>query len=145
MKIVNASTGKISACFVGPKHYLNEYIRLGEVALCIGRDEKRAARPYIWLVGGREQLIDFVCMARDKGEMAVVDVELCLTRLDESKKLVPTTAIARLASALSMEVDELTELTNVAQVSVTSPIEGLKDFSTTKPAWVPKQTHASIH
>jgi hypothetical protein len=145
MKIVNASTGKLSTCYTGPKHYLNEYIRLGEVALCIARDARRPARPFVWIIGGREQLIDYVSLAREKGELEDVDANLCLARLDEAKKKSPQTAMERLASALGVEADELTELVNVAQVCISAPVEGIKDFSTSKPVWAPKQTYASIH
>lgn len=145
MKIVNATVGKISSCFVGPKYYLNEYIRLGEVALCIGRDDKKVAKPYIWIVGGREHLIDYVSFARSQGEIEEVDATLLLSKLDDSKKNTPKTAMDRLASALGMEVNDLLELTNVAQVCVSAPIEGIRDYSHIKPTWTAKQAYASIH
>jgi len=145
MKIVNASVGKIGTCFTGPKHYLNESIRLGEIALCIGRDEKRLAKPFIWIMGGREQLIDYISLAREKDELPVVDANLLLARLDESKKLIPNTAMDRLASILDMEVSDLTDLIGTAQVCVSAPIEGIKDYSNSKPTWAPKVVYASIH
>jgi hypothetical protein len=145
MKIVNASIGKISTYFVGPKQYLNENIRLGEVALCIGRDDKKPAKPFIWIIGGREQLIDYVSLARTEGEIADVDAALLLSKLDDSKKTTPKTAMERLASILSMEVNDLLELANISQVCISAPIAGIQDYSQAKPVWTAKQAHASIH
>lgn len=146
MKIVNATTGKIGSYFVGPKCYLHENIRLGEIVVCIGREEQRAAKPYIWIIGGIEQLIDYVSLVRSKGEIEEAVSSLILSRLDEAKKKIPQSAIERLASATGMEVDELKEIMSIAQVAVSAPVEGVQDFSDAKPKWLPKtQSHASIH
>ena len=146
MKIVNAITGKIGTYFVGPKCYLNENIRLGEVAICIGREEIRSSKPFIWIIGGAEQLIDYISLARQQGAMDEDTVNTLLTRLDESKTKTPKSAIERLASAADMEVSELSQLLEVAQVFVSAPVSGVQDFSDVKPKWLPKTVpYASIH
>lgn len=146
MKIINASAGKVGNYFVGPKYYLNEFIRLGEVAICIGREEQRAAKPYIWMVGGLEQLIDYVCLARSKAEIKEDVVSLLLGKLDEAKKKIPKSAVERLASATGMDIEELLEIVQVAQVCISAPIEGVQDYSESKPKWLPKTlSYASIH
>ncbi len=143
MKIVNAVVGKISAYFVGPKYYLNEYIRLGEIALCIGRDDKKLLKPYVWIIGGREQIIDYVSLARTEGEIADIDATNLLAKLDESKNNMPKTAMERLASALSMEVSELADIVGVAQVCVSAPVCGIQNFSDSIPKWSAKQANVS--
>jgi len=146
MKILNATHGKIGHCVIGPKYYLHTPIRLGEAAICVGRDSTRANKPYVWVIGGSEQLIDFVSMARTKGEIEETASVTILSRLDEIKEKKPKTAIERLASAIGVEPDELNEMLSVAQVSVSAPIEGVKDFSDAIPTWIPKTNqHIPLH
>ena len=139
MKIINATTGKIGNCVVGPKQYLHETIRLGEVALCLARDESKAIKPYVWIVGAIDMLIDYVSLARSKGELEENVANTLLTRLDDAKKNMPTTAIARLASIVgNITVDELKELADIAQVSISAPIEGVWEYTSSQPKWVAK-------
>jgi hypothetical protein len=146
MKIVNSVSGKVTTCVIGPKHYLHENIRLGEVAICIARDERQSSKKMVWLIGGIEQLIDYISLARSQGDLSDGDATSLLTQLDIAKKKIPVSAEERLASALGMEVDELRPLLEVAQVSVSAPIMGVNDYSTNKPKWMPKTlSHAPIH
>lgn len=146
MDIINANVGKIGSYFIGPKHYLNKHIRLGEIIICIARDSSCAINPYIWLIGGAEQLIDYLSLARSKGSLDDTTSNLLLSKLDEAKTRIPKTAHARLASILSLEEADLTELIEIAQVSVTAPIGGVYDYSDFKPRWNSKTAcFASIH
>lgn len=138
MKLVNASSGKIGACLVGPKNFLHESIRLGEAAICIGREEKRVNKPVIWLIGGVEQLIDYISLARQEGEIEEDIATMLLTNLDNAKGKIPKTAIERLASVINVDADELSEMMQTAQVYISAPIAGVLDFSTAKPTWLPK-------
>lgn len=139
-------SGKISTCVVGPKHYLHEDIRLGEVAICIARDERQPMKKSVWAIGGVEQLIDYISLARAEGELPDDDTNALLTKLDEVKKKIPHTAEERLACALGLEVDEIKAAIELAQVCVSAPIAGVNDYSTSKPKWMPKTlSHAPIH
>lgn len=146
MKIVNSVSGKINTCMVGPKQYLNEDIRLGEVAICIARDDRQPMKKFVWLVGGVEQLIDYVALARSEGEIPDDDANTLLAQLDKAKKNIPHTAEERLASALGFNVDELRPMLEIAQVCVSAPVAGVSDYSNSKPKWMPKTpSHAPIH
>jgi hypothetical protein len=146
MKLLNSITGKISTSIIGPKHYLHEDIRLGEMAVCIARDERQPLKPYVWIIGGVEQLTDYVSLSRSEGVIAESDAVSILAQLDAAKKKMPKTALERLASALSCDVDELKETIELAQVCLSAPISGVQDHSTNKPKWMPKTpNHASIH
>lgn len=146
MKIINTMVGKIGNCIVGPKYYLNRSIRLGEAALCIARDEQNPSKPCIWIVGGIEQLIDYISLARSKGELEEDSANILLHQLDEVKKKIPCAHMERLASVLGMEVAELNEIISLAQVCVSAPIEGIRDFSNSTPKWIPKTlNYASVH
>jgi hypothetical protein len=145
MKIVNTITGKIGHSLVGPKQYFNEAIKLGEMAICIARDEKHA-RPSIWLIGGIDLLVDYISLAREKGELDEATATMLLARTDAAKKEKPTSAIERLASMMGGDVDELKEMMRIAQVAITAPIEGVMDYSESTPKWVAKTVgNASIH
>lgn len=147
MNIVNATIGKVGSYFVGPKQHLNKNIRLGEISICIGRDTVSSINhPYVWLIGGADQLIDYIALARSKGELDTVSSDLLLSKIDEAKKKIPKTAHERLASILSMEATDLKELIAIAQVSVTAPVEGVNDYSDIKPKWDAKTvSYAPIH
>lgn len=147
MKIINATTGKIGSCVVGPKSFLNETIRLGEVTLCVGREDHNTSRPCIWILGGIEQLIDYVSLARSKNEIDDADATSLLDRLDQAKSQMPKTALERLSSILGIEINDLNELLEHAQVFVSAPVDGITDFSGTKPKWVAKANPnvTSIH
>ncbi len=146
MKIINSVSGKVGSYFVGPKCYLNENIRLGEVAICIGKEDRTNGKPMIWLLGGIELVIDYVSLARSEGTMEESDAVMLLKRLDDAKTDVPSTAMARLASIASIDVEELMELAKVAQVCISAPVEGVQNFAGSKPTWLPRTlSHASIH
>lgn len=147
MKLINARVGTIGACVIGPKQYLHESLKLGEVAICIARDEQYSTKPCIWLVGGIEQITDYLALARTKGELQDSVVTLLLSRLDETKNKIPKNrALDRLASITNIEVDDLRELLELAQVCVSAPVEGVKDFSDSPPKWIPRATnYASVH
>lgn len=146
MKIVNAASGKVGHCIVGPKHFLHIMIRLGEAAICVAREDQRVAKPCVWLFGGIEQLYDYIVLARSKGELCEEDVNTLLKCLDEISDKIPLSPFDRLASALGMETNELKDMMDIAQVQVSAPIDGVKYFSNTKPKWLEKgKKYASIH
>lgn len=149
MKILNAAAGKIGQYILGPKHYLNEDIRFGEAAICIGRDEATPQRPCVWLVGGIELIIDYLSLARTEGTIDDDTSNNLLKQMDEAKRSKPSSAIDRLASVVGVDNEELYQLLKLAQVSVTAPISGIQDFSNQKPIWLAKTNKqndcASIH
>ena len=148
MKIKNASAGKIGAYIIGPKQHLNEQIRLGEISICIAKEIKNhTPQPYIWLIGGVEQLIDYISLARANGELDSASADNILSKIDDAKTKIPNNAYARLASVLNIESEsDLKELIELAQVSVTCKIAGVCNYSGPTPKWVAKTAnYASIH
>ena len=146
MKIVNSISGKIGSYFVGPKCYLKENIRLGEVVICVGREGRETAKPLIWLIGGIEQCIDYISLARQSAEIEDQDATMLLSKLDEAKKKIPKSAMERLASAAGVEVEEIMELAKIAQVCISAPVEGIQEYSDAKPKWLPRTpSYAGIH
>lgn len=130
MLLINAISGKIGTCISGPKYFLLHEIELGQAAICVERDE-RNPKPYIWIVGGIEELIDYVALARTKGEISDGISLLLLSALDRSKeelKTKTTSAICRLASFLGMETKELWEVLETAQVVISAPLDGVQTF-----------------
>lgn len=140
LKLVNVTIGKLGQCFVGPKQYLNNNIALGEAAICIARDDAKPSRPFIWVMGPIDLLIDYISVARHSGELAENDATLILARLDEAKKNKPKTSLARLASVLDLDENELSELIQLAQVHISNPIMGTRDVTsgTSKTIFAPK-------
>lgn len=140
MKLINATTGKIGNAVIGPKSYLHEDIQLGEVAICIGRDSAVADKPCMWIIGGCESLQDYICIVRKEGEMSDEDAQALLSILERiEKEEIPKTALQRLASALSIDVESLAESIRLSQVAVTNPITGVTKYGVhSKPAWSTK-------
>lgn len=135
MRLINAISGKIGTCMSGPKYFLLHEIELGQAAICVERDGKNP-KPYIWIVGGIEELIDYVALARSKGEISDGISLLLLSALDKSKeelKVKSTSAMCRLASFLGMEVKELSEALETAQVVISAPLDGVQTFVTKEP------------
>lgn len=140
MKLINASSGKMGSYVIGPKQFLNEPIKLGEVAICIGRDEKykNGTKPCIWLIGGIERLVDYICLARTQGELQEDVVNHLLSQIDKAKEKIPSKPIDRLASVMNIESSDLQEFIDIAQVYISSPIVGVKDYSEGTPKYISK-------
>lgn len=146
MKIVNASAGKVGSYQIGPKYYLKENIYLGQLAICITRDSKQPTQPFVWLIGGIDQLVDYISLAKSKGVLDTVTCDLVLGKLDEAKTKMPKTAYERLASVLGMDESELKEMIELSQVCVSAPIAGVQDYSDKTPKWIPKSlSYAPVH
>lgn len=142
MQIIQATSGKVGANIIGPKYFLKTNIRLGEIALCIAREiEPKAPRPSIWAIGGISQITDYVSIGRLKNLIDNNTADMLLNILQTASKNKPSSALNRLASVFNIEnLSELQEMLQLAQVYVSSPIDGIQDFSIseTKPKWISK-------
>lgn len=130
MKLINATTGKVGFYAVGPKLFLNEKIQLGEIALCIARDIKNPTKPSVWLIGGVEQIIDYVSLSRSEDILPEESCTHLLAQIDAAKKEIPVNALTRFATIMSInDFDELKNILDTAQIHIVSPVTGVKDFS----------------
>lgn len=135
--IVNASSGVFGSIIAGPKHFLNQDIRIGEIALCLGIDKDKPSN-YMWFIGGIEEASDFISIAKNEGELDDSSCDVLSDQIEKElgKKTQPP--VIRLANLLGVEMGELLEMMRLAQVSITDPIIGVSNFSSSNPKWLPR-------
>lgn len=138
MIIQNAQVGKPGFYIIGPKYFLNQDIRFGEIALCIGEDVKMREKPKIWVFGGIDRISAYLTLTYSEGELPKERYDLLSEKISEVRAAVPKTALQRLSHASNLTIEELQEYLRLAQVAISAPVEGVLDYSTASPKWLPR-------
>lgn len=137
LRLETSLHGKVGSAIAGPKHFLKQDIQLGEIAICICREESHRATPYIWIIGPHELVEEYVYYAKTEEEISNTDADSFFASISKLCRDVPS-SIERLAHVLSVETEELKEMVSLAQVTISAPISGIMDYSNNRPSWIPK-------
>ncbi len=137
-RLEKATVGKVGMLVSGPKKFLNNELLLGEIALCIARDDSSYSQPCIWIFGSLSKVEEFIYYSKEESIIPSIDVDLLFNKIDSGKNII-LTHIERLACALSIKPHELREALTLAQVSISAPIDGLMEYSSGDPKWISKQ------